>query len=1589
MAEDKVKFTVEGKGKNLKKTAKEAAKVGEAANRAGEGLDKADKAGGRYHRTQKGVAGATANSTKAFSKMQQGMGGSSGLVGAYATLAANVFAATAAFNALRQAAQMETMIEGLNAVGAAAGRNLPYAAERLREISGAALSAEASIRVMSLGISAGFRTDQMERLTKVARGASLALGRDMTDALDRLTRGTAKLEPEILDELGIMVRLDDATLKYATTLGKSVQDLTQYERRQAFLNETLDQGEKKFGQLAEKIDVNPYDQLSAALNDLAKAGLTVVNDFLGPLINLFVTNQKALIATLILFGTSIFKHMLPGLNSSAQAMANSAKATATDAKMKLQSLKVTQKLPKGYRDAVRAMQEGGLTQAKYQAGLTSLNKSMGQHLGIQARNTQGSAQEVAAYKATTVAIAEVTAAKQRLIVAYQMEQVAQAKKVAANGVELLSQGALITGTKAVGAGIAATSTAYWAAAASGGVFAKSMAVVKIALTGVITVLRGAVAILMGPWGIALAIVGGLIYTFWEDIKEFFGIGTKQIQRNSDEAVEAMKQIGEVGEAFSETLKKAGGMDASVMVAGFTALNGVIQETQSHLKRLGEISRDRLRDNVTGLEVESTKIREQIEHLKKHGNWADKISFKGSPFNWWLGSESKREDLEEYLADIQAQIQRFKDNFEKTLKEDRIRVVETMLEESRTSAAFEKFAQKELNDIEVALAKFSSGVLDAKQFDAEIERIRTPLASVEQAFNGAQDALANFNKETNKLANKTSTPFDKAITAAQVLNNQIEDVKRGIGADGLALDEGQQKVLIDEIKKQTGAESLGELQFGKYVKSLEEAQDRLIKNKDTIKGLQQEQKRLNDIQGKFPKTQQMSIAMSRKQEQIRKTELKGLQDTLFLETELAGAQLKKLETAKDNAVGEEAIRLANKAYDEAKEKAERRSADTNLAILNNIRSRISDEEMILKSRVDQLKMDEAILAAQHAITKAQVKTLELTLRRQRAALELRNLEDPRRVKYTGGAITPQQEFVLAKKQRDVKLEIIVKNTKMMIDEAKLAVTRIKAETELQIFKLNVLKEQRIADGKEVSSINDLIAQFGTLSELQLKAAEMRITAAQAEGRMAAEMLRIEEKRLGVAARRGFSSTATGDTSGARIASGGMALKDLAKGTNAYIKARKRAEVRVNREIEHQRNIHNKTQAASPGFGYFGTPQTMAEARKIYLDEHNKTFEELIESSREVSKAMAASLSEAFNSLPLTEQFGLLRESMQPLIDGFSTLGAEGAAVASGMSQAFIGMGGMMTGLETLKELFGGDDPAFGSLTEMLAGLGDIGNMEIFADSMEGVAGATATAAGAAQALFATQKMGSDVAIARLDREIALEKKRDGQSQASLQKLKKMEADKEKLKKKAFEQDKKAKIAGAVMAGAMAIMQAWAANWIIGLIMTPIIAALTAKQVGIISSMQYNGGGGGAVGGGPGKVSVGSASNKVDVAGSRPGGELAYMRGGRGMGTGASDFTRHGFVGAKYRAVGGAAYVVGEQGPEVIVPEAPGRIIPNDELAAGGAPINATFNINTIDATNMEQTLISQRGNIIGMIRDAANNQGQTFLEGLDTMALGDD
>ena len=260
-----------------------------------------------------------------------------------------------------------------------------------------------------------------------------------------------------------------------------------------------------------------------------------------------------------------------------------------------------------------------------------------------------------------------------------------------------------------------------------------------------------------------------------------------------------------------------------------------------------------------------------------------------------------------------------------------------------------------------------------------------------------------------------------------------------------------------------------------------------------------------------------------------------------------------------------------------------------------------------------------------------------------------------------------------------------------------------------------------------------------------------------------------------------------------------------------------------------------------------------------------------------------------------------------------------------------------------------------------------------------------AVGAAISTIANvQKASSDARIRAIDKEIEAEKKRDGKSAGSVAKIKELEKKKKQEERKAFEQKKKTDSANVIISTASAAMQAYSQMGpIAGAIMAAFIVAMGAQQLATIQSQTFDGGGSGV--GAAGRVAVGERRNTVDLATSRGGaGELAYMRGDRGQG-GPENF-RPAFMGYKSRAEGGnTGFMVGEQGPEMFVPERPGRIIPADDIAAP-TPVNANINISAIDAAGVEDVLINQRGNIISMIRDAANAQGNTFLEEVNVAEL---
>jgi len=323
MADNKIiiEILTDDKG-SAKKASLKQQDLQKQVKKTGDQYKETGKQAGNYNKKEKALYQGNLSTAKGFSKMKETMGsGSSGLVGAYATLAANVFAATAAFNALRGAAQVKTLVEGFTFLGNAAGQTSIQIAQGLREITGNAVSLEVALRSSAIALTSGFNTDQIAGLAEVAKNASIALGRNMADSIDRLFRGVAKLEPEILDELGIMVRLDTAVNKYAAQLKKSATELTDFERRQAFLNETLTQGALKYGDLSGRIDPNPYDQLAGAFADLTEKGLNLINNVLTPFLSLLSSNSGALVGGIILFGSTILTTMIPALGQFAQKQA--------------------------------------------------------------------------------------------------------------------------------------------------------------------------------------------------------------------------------------------------------------------------------------------------------------------------------------------------------------------------------------------------------------------------------------------------------------------------------------------------------------------------------------------------------------------------------------------------------------------------------------------------------------------------------------------------------------------------------------------------------------------------------------------------------------------------------------------------------------------------------------------------------------------------------------------------------------------------------------------------------------------------------------------------------------------------------------------------------------------------------------------------------------------------------------------------------------------------------------------------------------------------------------------------------------------
>lgn len=168
--------------------------------------------------------------------------------------------------------RLSTATNNMAASFGASGDAITEAVQRASEYTIKQTDAmQAANQAMLLGVAKS--PAEFEKLTRVAVALGRAMGQDSKKSIEDMTIGLGRQSKLILDNLGLMVSAEKANEKYAAAIGKTVDELTDAEKKQAFINEALAQGEAKVAALGNSgLDTaGKIERLNSRLADFQSA----------------------------------------------------------------------------------------------------------------------------------------------------------------------------------------------------------------------------------------------------------------------------------------------------------------------------------------------------------------------------------------------------------------------------------------------------------------------------------------------------------------------------------------------------------------------------------------------------------------------------------------------------------------------------------------------------------------------------------------------------------------------------------------------------------------------------------------------------------------------------------------------------------------------------------------------------------------------------------------------------------------------------------------------------------------------------------------------------------------------------------------------------------------------------------------------------------------------------------------------------------------------------------------------------------------------------------------------------------------------
>lgn len=265
------------------------------------------------------------------------------------------------------------------------------------------------------------------------------------------------------------------------------------------------------------------------------------------------------------------------------------------------------------------------------------------------------------------------------------------------------------------------------------------------------------------------------------------------------------------------------------------------------------------------------------------------------------------------------------------------------------------------------------------------------------------------------------------------------------------------------------------------------------------------------------------------------------------------------------------------------------------------------------------------------------------------------------------------------------------------------------------------------------------------------------------------------------------------------------------------------------------------------------------------------------------------------------------------------------------------------------------------TSVATNLGNVMNaVMMYAD---GALDATSTAAAGMQLLSSVFAYTTKQQTSAIDMAIKAEQERDGKSEESKSKIKKMEAEKLKIQQDAAKKQILIQTAVAVMQAANAVPYPWSIPLMVA---AAAAGAMAYSQASNPTSPSMDTGGGDT-----GYLKLGERDKSIDVSQNANGGELSYLRGEKGVGS-AQNFIPRAEGGPTLPGVG---YIMGEHGVEVNTPSQSGYITPNDQLSGGSSRgVSNTFHISTMDADSFRDFLAKNKDILTGTVESTLNEGG---------------